>query len=75
MKLFVVLFLFVIGLVISALNVHIVQLDQSFEFLVKTEMTFEDTYVDARGANKIKLLNKPKLIEAGLNELLNEEKS
>ena len=74
MKLFVVLFLFIIGLVISALNIHIVQLDNSFEFLVKTEMTFEDTYVDARGANKIKLLSNPKLIEAGINKLLNERK-
>lgn len=75
MKLFVVLLLFIVGLVVSALNVHIIRFDQSFEFLVKTEMTFEDTYVDARGANKIKLLTKPKLIEAGINKLLNEQKS
>ena len=75
MKLFVVLLLFICGLVISALNVHIIQLDDGYEFLVKTEMTFEDTYVDARGANKIKLLSKPKLIEAGINKLFNEQKS
>lgn len=71
MKLFVVLLLFICGLVVSALNIHIIQLDNSYEFLVKTEMTFEDTWVDARGTkNKLKLLGKPRLIEAGINELL-----
>ena len=55
-----------------ALNVHIVQLDESTRFLQKTEMTFEDTFVDARGANKFKLLAKPRLIEAGIKDLMED---
>jgi len=33
-------------------------------------MTFTDTSVGARGFNKIKILSKPALIEAGIKELM-----
>ena len=32
-------------------------------------MTFENTFVDARGAKKIKLILKPALVKAGIKEL------
>lgn len=61
---------FIAGLLLTALNIHIVRLDDSVKVLVKTEMTFEDTLVDARGAKKLELLAKPRLIEAGIKQLL-----
>ena len=60
----------VIILIGAALNIHIVQLDDGFKFLKKTNMTFTDTYVDARGFNKINILSKPALIEAGIKDLM-----
>ena len=62
--------------IISAIaaNIHLVKLDDSIKVLMKTEMAFEDTIVDARGAkNKLKLLGKPRLIEAGINDLLESD--
>ncbi len=63
---------FVIGLLLTALNIHIVRLDDSIKLLVKTQMTFEDTYVDARGSKKFDLLTKPRLIKAGIRKFLDE---
>jgi len=73
MKKIIILVLLVIGLLVTALNIHIIHLDDSIKCLVKTEMTFQDTYVDARGAKKLNLLTKPRLIEAGINEILEQE--
>ena len=70
MKKIIILIVLIVGVVVTALNIHVVKLDNSIELLVKTEMTFEDTYVDARGTNKFILLTKPRLIEAGIKELL-----
>ena len=72
MKKITILIAFVVGLVLTALNIHIVRLDDSFKILVKTEMTFTDTFVDARGSKKFELLTKPRLIEAGIKKLLDE---
>ena len=73
MKKIIVLISSIVGLTLTALNIHIVQLDESVEVLVKTEMTFADTYVDARGTKKLDLLTKPRLLEAGLKEILDSK--
>ena len=65
-----IVILLIIASIGLALNIHIVQLDNSIKFLKKTEMTFTDTYVDARGFNKIKILAKPALIKAGIKEIM-----
>jgi len=70
MKKLIVLVGVVVALTGLALNVHVVQLDDNIKFLKKTNMTFTDTYVDARGFNKIKILSKPALLEAGIKELM-----
>ena len=70
MKKIIISLTFILGFLLTALNIHIVRLDESIEVLVKTEMTFNDTYVDARGAKKLELLAKPRLIEAGIKKLL-----
>ncbi|TQV74959.1 hypothetical protein FLL45_08430 [Aliikangiella marina] len=70
MKKIIVGLIFLIGLILTSLSVHVVHLDDSVEVLVKTKMTFTDTYVDARGAKKFELLTKPRLIEAGIQKVL-----
>ncbi|PID73991.1 MAG: hypothetical protein CSB33_01020 [Desulfobacterales bacterium] len=54
----------------TALNFHFILLDGSLKVLTKTHLSLEDTFVDARGAKKFKLLLKPALLEAGVRETL-----
>jgi hypothetical protein len=54
----------------AALNYHFVLLDSSVKILKKTELTFTDTFVDARGMNKLRLLSKPNLVDAGIRDLI-----
>ena len=68
----------VIGLTILAaagfglLSYHFVLLDSSMKILKKTNLAYEDTFVDARGAKKLELALKPDLIAAGINEVLSD---
>ena len=57
------------AIVVGALNFHFIFLGRSIKILKKADMTFEDTFIDARGAKKFKLLAKPALIKAGIKEL------
>ncbi len=57
------------ALVAGALNFHFIYLGGSIKILKKAGMTFEDTFVDARGAKKFKLLAKPALVKAGIKDL------
>jgi len=64
-------FLLVAGaLALVALSYHFILFDEGIKILRKTELTFEDTFVDARGAKKLQLLFKPALINAGIKEML-----
>jgi hypothetical protein len=58
------------ALTFGALNYHFILFDEGIKILHKTELTFEDTFVDARGAKKLQLLFKPALIKAGIKEML-----
>ncbi len=61
--------------VAGALNFHFVFFDSSIKILKKTELTFTDTFVNARGnLNKVKLLRKPALLKAGIKDLFKKEK-
>ena len=68
----------VIGLTILAaagyglLSYHFVLLDSSMKILEKTNLAYENTFVDARGAKKVELALKPDLIAAGINEVLSD---
>jgi hypothetical protein len=61
------------GLVLGALNYHVILLDDSLKILQKPRMTLERTFVDARGTKKFKLLVDPLLMRAGFNDLLKAE--
>ena len=71
----IVLLLIITGFIaIGLMNYHFILMDNSLEILKKQSMTFEDTFVDARGSKKFKLLLKPHLIKAGIKRVLNETK-
>ncbi len=60
------------GLIFGALNYHFILMDRSIEVLKKAELSLDNTFVDARGANKIKLIFNLALVKAGIKELLEE---
>jgi hypothetical protein len=61
------------ALIFGALNYHFILLDSNLRILRKTGLTFENTFVDARGAKKYKLLLEPALVKAGVKELYKRE--
>lgn len=55
----------------AALNYHFIRMDGNhLKVLKKTEITFDKTFVDARGAQKAKLFLDPTLVRAGVKDLL-----
>jgi len=68
----------IIGLVIAAaagyglLSYHFVLLDSSLKVLKKSEVRYENTFVDARGAKKLELALKPDLVAAGIKDVLGQ---
>jgi hypothetical protein len=63
----------VVILVFVALNYHFILMDSSIKILKKTEMTFQNTFVDARGVKKAKLYLKPAFVKAGIKDLFTDE--
>lgn len=61
------------ALVFGILNYHFILLDSSVKILKKADMTFSDTFVDARGAKKYKLYLNPSLVKAGIKNLFSDE--
>lgn len=68
------LIVLVIGgaLVFGALSYHFILTDKSIKVLKKADLTFDNTFVDARGAKKIKLYLNPALMKAGVKNLLED---
>ena len=65
------IFLILAGaLTYGVLNYHLILMDKSVKVLKKVELTFQDTFVDARGEKKLKLLLKPALVKAGVKDLI-----
>jgi len=61
-----------LGLVGSLLHFHFILLDSRIEVLTKSEMTLDQTFIDARGAKKVRLFLDPVLLKAGISDLLKE---
>ena len=59
-----------IGIVLGLLNFHFILFDNSLKVLKKEKLTLDDTFVDARGAKKLKLLTNPDLVRAGIKDLI-----
>jgi hypothetical protein len=48
-------------------------MDSSIKVLKKADLTFDNTFVDARGAKKYKLYLNPALAKAGVKDLFKDE--
>ena len=70
MKKILVLLIIAGALAGVALQYHFILFDNKIKTLKKTELTFEDTFVDARGAKKLNLLSKPALMKAGIKDIM-----
>jgi hypothetical protein len=55
------------------MNFHFIYLGNRVKILKKADLTFEDTFVDARGAKKLKLYMKPSLVKAGIKDVLENQ--
>ena len=60
------------GLIFGVLSYHFILMDQSIKVLKKADLTFGNTFVDARGAKKVKLYFNPALVKAGVKDLLKD---
>lgn len=70
----IVIILIIVGaIVFGALNYHFILLDTSIRVLKKANLTFDNTFVDARGAKKFKLYLNPSLVKAGVKNLFKDE--
>ena len=72
MKKALLIFVITGALIFAALNYHFILMDKSFKILKKVELTFSNTFVDARGAKKIKLFLNPSLVKAGIRKALRD---
>jgi len=72
MKKILIVFIVGCGFVFGALNYHFILTDKSIKILKKADLTFDNTFVDARGAKELKLYFNPALIKAGAKDLLKD---
>ena len=70
MKKLLILLILIGALGFGVLNYHFILMDNEVKILKKVELTFQDSFVDARGEKKIKLLLKPSLVKAGIKDVL-----
>ena len=73
MKKIVLMLMIAGGLAFAAVHYHFILLDDGMKVLKKADWTFEDTFVDARGAKQLKLFLKPSLVKAGIKDILHSK--
>lgn len=54
------------------LSYHFILLDDTVKIIKKSNIRYENTFVDARGAKKLKMLLEPDLMEAGINDVIKQ---
>ena len=70
MKKLLILLIITGALAYGVLSYHFILMDKGFKVLKKIELTYQDTFVDARGGNRIKLLLNPALVKAGIKDVI-----
>ena len=60
------------GVAWALLHFHFILLDSRIKVLAKSNLTLAQTFVDARGAKKMRLLLDPDLVSAGIKDVLKE---
>jgi hypothetical protein len=75
MKKFLILLIIAGALAYGMLSYHFILMDKGVKVLKKLELTFQDTFVNARGEKKIKLLLKPSLVKAGIKDVIDKARN
>ena len=57
------------------LSYHFVLFDSNLKILKKTDVRYENTFVDARGIKKLELALNPDLVAAGIDSLIGDVNS
>ena len=70
MKKLLVLLVVAGALIYGVMNYHFILMDKEVKVLKKVELTYQDSFVDARGEKKIKLLLNPTLVKAGIKDVI-----
>jgi hypothetical protein len=73
MKKIAIIAVIIAALTFGALNYHFILMDSSIKLLKKADLTFANTFVDARGAKRYELYLNPALVKAGLKDLFKHE--
>ena len=72
MKKFLIVLIIAGAFLFALFNYHFILTDNGLKVLTKTGMTLDSTFVDARGANKIKVFLNPALLKAGIKKALDD---
>ena len=72
MKKVVIIIIIAAALSFGASKFHFILTDDSIKILQKVDLAFKNTFVDARGTKRVKLLD-PDLVKAGLMDQLTKE--
>jgi hypothetical protein len=70
MKKLLILLIVAGALAYGVLNYHFILMDQGVKVLKKVDLTFQDSFVDARGDKKIRMLLNPSLVKAGIKDVI-----
>ena len=73
MKKFAIIAVILAALTFGALNYHFILMDSSIKLLKKADLTFDNTFVDARVAKRYKLYLNSALVKAGIKDLFKDE--
>ena len=72
MKKLIILLVMAGALAYGVLNYHFILMDKGVKVLKKVDLTFQDSFVNARGEKKINLLLKPSLVKAGIKDVIDK---
>ncbi len=73
MKKIIFLLIIAVALAFGAMNYHFILLDDSIKILKKADLAFDNTFVDARGVKRLKLLTDPALVKSGIKNMIDDE--
>lgn len=73
-KLFTFLVIVMLAAAYLGLSYHFILFDDSLRMLKKVELRTHNTFFDARGANAVKLVAQPDMVQAGVKELVSGQK-
>lgn len=72
MKKIVIFLCLILAAGYGLLSYHFILLDDTIKIMKKSNVRYENTFVDARGAKKLKMLLEPDMIEAGIKDVINQ---